>query len=253
MPVLDLFDLSGRTAIVTGASRGIGATMAKALDGAGAQVVLVARDEAALEAVAKELEHDPIVLPADLSEPGAPERVVARVAELAGGLHILVNNSGIAPLAPSVGVSLEDWERTLGVNLRAPFLLARESAKIMLENGGGKIVNVASIIAFASDAWSAAYTASKSGLVGLTRALAVEWARKGIQVNALCPGWIETDMTEAIRGSGKLEERVLNAVPQRRWGQPEDLSGGLIFLCSSASDFITGQTLVADGGLLAAW
>ncbi|HEY8547430.1 MAG TPA: glucose 1-dehydrogenase [Acidimicrobiales bacterium] len=253
MSVLASFDLSGRVAVVTGASRGIGAGMARALDEAGARVALVARGAEALAEVAKDLAHDPIVVPADLTDPDAPARIVGEVHEQAGRLDILVNNSGVCPVRPSVDVPLEEWDDTLALNLRAPFLLAREAAKVMLPAGGGKIVNVASVIAMAADAWAAAYTSSKSGVVGLTRSLALEWARKNIQVNALCPGWIETDLTSAMRDDGRLEQRVLAAVPQRRWGQPEDLSGALIFLCSSASDFVTGQTLVADGGLLAGW
>lgn len=253
MPVLDSFDLTDRVAIVTGASRGIGAGMAKALDEAGARVALVARDTGALAGVAEDLQNDPIVVTADLTGAEVPAAVVEQVHAEAGRLDILVNNSGVCPLGPSVDVPVEEWDSTVDLNLRAPFLLAREAAKVMLPAGGGKIVNVSSVIALASDAWSAAYSASKTGLLGLTRSLAIEWARKGIQVNSLCPGWIETDMTTAMRGDGRLEERVLKAVPQRRWGQPDDLSGALVFLSSSASDFVTGQTLVADGGLLAGW
>lgn len=253
MTPLDAFSLEGKIAIVTGASRGIGAAMARALDASGARVALVARTEPALNAVAEDLGNEPIVMVADLKDPQTPGLVVDQVVDEAGGLDILVNNSGMAPLAPAVDLPVEAWDETMGVNLRAPFLLAREAAKVMIPRGGGKIVNVSSIVAFAADAWAAAYASSKTGLLGLTRSLAIEWARKNIQVNALCPGWIATEMTDAMRGNGALEQRVLGAVPQRRWGDPEDMVGALIFLSSSASDFMTGQTLVVDGGLLAGW
>jgi len=251
--ILDLFDLSGRVAIVTGASRGIGAEISRALDSAGARVVLVARDEVAMADVAASLSNDPLMFQADLVAANAASDVVEFVRSTAGRIDILVNNAGVAPLSPAIDVRVDEWDAILDLNLRAPFLLAREAAKAMVPAGGGKIVNVSSAIALASDAWTAPYSASKSGMLGLTRALAVEWARRNIQVNTLCPGWIETAMTDAMRKMPDLEERVMRAVPQRRWGQPRDLSGAILFLCSSASDFVTGQTLTVDGGLTARW
>lgn len=247
------FRLDGRIAIVTGASRGIGASMARAIDAAGGRVALVARTRDDLEAVAEGLNNDPMVVTADLLEPDACRVVTEQVVSQAGGVDILVNNSGLSRPAPAVDVSLADWDDTLALNLRAAFALSQQVAPTMIERGGGKVVNVASVMALRGDSFAAAYAASKSGMLGLTRSLAVEWARHGIQVNALCPGWIETEMVSALRADERFERRVLRSVPQHRWGLPEDMDGPLVFLCSSASDFVTGQTLVADGGLTAGW
>jgi NAD(P)-dependent dehydrogenase (short-subunit alcohol dehydrogenase family) len=148
---------------------------------------------------------------------------------------------------------MSDWDDALDLNLRSAFILAQAVAPAMIAAGWGRIVNVASVLGHVSDTHSAAYSASKSGLIGLSRSLAVEWARRGITVNALCPGWIGTDMVEELRGNAAFEARVLSRVPMRRWGAPEDLDGALLFLCSDASAFMTGQSLVLDGGLLASW
>jgi NAD(P)-dependent dehydrogenase (short-subunit alcohol dehydrogenase family) len=247
-----LFDLTGRVAIVTGASRGIGERLARALDEAGCRVALVARSTDALEAVAATMANDPIVITADIGVAEEPGRVVAEVEAAAGRVDIVVNNAGLGIFGDARKLDVESWDRVHAVNVRAPFLFARAAAAGMIERGSGKIVNVASIIAFAADGYASPYAASKTGLLGLTRSLAIEWGRRGIQVNALCPGWVATELNDAVR-SEEFDKRVLDAIPQRRWGETDDMVGPVLFLCSPASDYITGQTLVVDGGLLAKW
>jgi NAD(P)-dependent dehydrogenase (short-subunit alcohol dehydrogenase family) len=250
----DLFSLEGRTALVTGASRGIGARIASVLDGAGARVALLARDEARLKAVASMLQHDPLVVAADAAGEVSLRAAVDSVQrKFGGGVDILVNNAGISKPTRATDVPLSDWDRILDINLRSAFVLAQALAPAMIAAGWGRIVNVASVMGHLGDAHGAAYSASKSGLVGLTRSLAVEWARRGITVNALCPGWIATDIVEELRANLKFEARVLGRVPMRRWGKPEDMDGALLFLTSDASAFMTGQSLVVDGGLMASW
>jgi NAD(P)-dependent dehydrogenase (short-subunit alcohol dehydrogenase family) len=248
-----LFDLSGRVAVVTGASRGLGAAAAAALDRAGARVALVARTADGLEKVAAGLSNDSLVVVGDIGDPETPAAAVARVAAELGPVDIVVNNAGIANLGPAHRLTQASWDEVMNVNVRASFLFAQAAAPGMRERGYGKIVNVASVIAQASDSHSAAYSASKTGILGLTRALAVEWAGQGIRVNALCPGWVLTEMTSALQSSEAFVNRVLNSVPQRRWGEPSDLDGAFVFLSSPASDFMTGQVLTVDGGLLSKW
>lgn len=245
----ELFSLRRRRALVTGASRGIGVTICRALDAAGAQVVLVARDAGRLEQLASELRNDPIVLPADLLE--SDEAV--RVAEQSGPVHVLVNNASLSEPTRAVELTLDSWDRTLSLNLRSAFALTQALAPGMIDAGWGKVVNVASVMAFFGDAYATAYAASKAGTLGITRSLAVEWARTGVCVNALCPGWIDTDMVADLRSDERFEKRVLRSVPMHRWGTPADLAGAAIFLAAPASDFMTGQALVVDGGLSASW
>lgn len=247
------FDLTGRVAVVTGASRGIGRSLACALDQAGARVALVARSTTALEEVAAELGNDPIVVTADLTQDAAPRRVADQVAAVTDGVDILINNSGVAEIEPALHLTMDSWDHVHQVNLRAAFLLAQAFAPSMIERGSGKIVNVGSVMSFRGDMNSAAYAASKAGLLGLTRSLAVEWARHGIQVNALCPGWIETEMTADLQADERFSQRVLRAVPQRRWGHANDLDAAAVFLCCPGTDYLTGQALVVDGGLTAGW
>jgi NAD(P)-dependent dehydrogenase (short-subunit alcohol dehydrogenase family) len=247
-----LFDLYGRVAIVTGASRGIGARLAQALDEAGCRVALVARTTDALETVAATLANDPLVFTADIADPAEPARVVAEVEKAAGRVDIVVNNAGLGGFGDARKIEVDNWDKVHDVNVRAPFLFARAAASGMVERGSGKIVNIASIIAFAADGYASPYAASKTGLLGLTRSLAIEWGRRGIQVNALCPGWVATELNDAVR-TEEFDKRVLDAIPQNRWGETDDMVGPVLFLCSPASDYVTGQTLVVDGGLLAKW
>lgn len=247
-----LFDLTDRVAIVTGASRGIGARLAQGLDEAGCRVALVARSKDALEGVAASLTNDPLVIAADIGDPDVPGAVVAEVEEAAGRIDIVVNNAGMPGFGDARKLDVELWDRVHNVNLRAPFLFARAAAPGMIERGYGKIVNVASVIAFAADGYASPYAASKTGVLGLTRSLAIEWGRRGIQVNALAPGWVATELNEAVR-TEEFDKRVIDAIPASRWGETDDMVGPVLFLCSPASNYVTGQTLIVDGGLLAKW
>jgi 2-dehydro-3-deoxy-D-gluconate 5-dehydrogenase len=248
-----LFDLTGRVAVVTGASRGLGAAAASALDRGGARVALVARTASDLTSVASTLKNEPMVFDVDISDETVPAAVIAEVEQHAGKVDIVVNNAGVSNLTAAQRTTVESWDQVFDTNVKASFLFAQAAAAGMRSRGYGKIVNVSSVIAYASDSHSAAYSASKTGILGLTRALAVEWARFGIRVNALCPGWVLTEMTSALKENAAFADRVLGSVPQRRWGEPSDLDGAFIYLSSAASDFMTGQALTVDGGLLAKW
>lgn len=249
----DLFGLAGRRAVVTGASRGIGARAAQALDAAGATLALVARSEDQLHQVAKTLTNEPLVVPADLRSEAGVGEVAAAVADAWGGADILVNNAGLSRPAPALELRTEDWDAVLDVNLRSVFTLTRALAAGMLDRGWGRVINVSSVLSLVGDAWAAPYAASKAGLNGLTRSLAVEWASRGVTVNALCPGWVDTDMVADLRADPNFDKRVLRRVAARRWGVPEDMDGALLLLAAPASSYLTGQTLVVDGGLAAGW
>jgi 2-deoxy-D-gluconate 3-dehydrogenase len=253
MPVLDIFDLTGRRVLVTGASRGIGAGLAAALGQAGAEVALVARDRAALTTVAAEIEQKTVCIAADLSDPAAAVDVVEQAEQALGPLDVLVNNSAMTVGGPALDATADSWDTVSNLNARAPFLLAQAAARGMIERRSGKIINLGSIVSYVGDSMAPAYVATKTAVLGLTRALAVEWAPFGVTVNALCPGWIETDMTADLQANAKFNERVLRSVPARRWGKPSDLTAAMIFLASPGSDFMTGQSLIVDGGLLARW
>lgn len=248
-----LFRVDGATAVVTGASRGIGALAARVLDNAGARVVLCARDTAQLEQVADGLRNSPVVLPADLGDRNGAEALVSNLQRELGRVDILVNNAGAHVSAGAMDIAADDWDRVLEVNLRSAFLLARGCAPMMATEGRGKIVNVGSVLGMLSDVDSSAYVTSKAGLLGLTRALAAEWGRRGITVNLLTPGWIETDMVKGLRANDAFDKRVRRRTPLGRWGTTDDLCGALLFLSSRASDFVTGHALVVDGGLSARW
>jgi NAD(P)-dependent dehydrogenase (short-subunit alcohol dehydrogenase family) len=249
----ELFDLHGLTALVTGASRGIGRAAASILDSAGARVVLCGRDTAALAETELLLRNDPLVIPADLSRREGPTKLAEQVLDATGRIDILINNAGVQTIAPALTSSESDWDFVQDVNVRAVFLLSRALAPAMIESGWGKIVNVASILGVVGDRNASAYITSKAGMMGLTRALAVEWASSGVTVNALCPGWIATEMVEDARHIDGFDRKVLARTPQRRWGTPDDLAGALLFLSSPASNFVAGHALVVDGGLTASW
>lgn len=251
--VSTMFALDDTTAVVTGASRGIGALGARVLAAAGARVALCARDTAQLEQVAAELPNDPIVLPTDLADPDGADALVAELQRELGRVDILINNAGSHAGVGAMDIGADEWDRVLQVNLRSAFLLARGCARMMSAERYGKIVNVGSVLGMLSDIDSSAYVTSKAGLLGLTRALATEWGRHGITVNVIAPGWIETDMVQGLRANDAFDRRVRGRTPLGRWGTTNDLAGALLFLSSPASDFVTGQALVVDGGLSARW
>jgi 2-deoxy-D-gluconate 3-dehydrogenase len=247
-----LFDLQGKVAAVTGANTGLGQAMAIALARAGARVALVGRSEPAetQQAIAN-LGGESAAIMADLSRSGCAERVVAETVSSLGSIDILVNNAGVIRRTDALHFTEKDWDDVLDTNLKTPFFLARAAARRMLENGGGKIINVASLLSFQGGIRVASYTASKSGLAGLTRLLANEWAHQGINVNAIVPGYFATNNTEALRNDADRNREILSRIPAARWGEPSDLAGTVIFLASGASDYVHGALLPVDGGWLA--
>ena len=252
--ILDRFDLSGKTALVTGSSRGLGKAIAIALAEAGADLVCHARRSGgateAVEAV-KSLGRVAVEVLGDMSDPQAPAKVFeSAVAEL-GRVDILVNNAGTIRRAPAADHSEEDWSLVIETNLSSVFRLSQAAGRHMIERGGGKIINIASLLSFQGGITVPAYTASKSGVAGLTKALANEWARQGINVNAIAPGYIETDNTAALRADETRNRQIMERIPAGRWGAAGDLAGAAVFLASAASDYIHGHTLVVDGGWMA--
>ncbi len=244
-----IFDLTGRTVVVTGASSGIGRRMAEVLAGAGATVAVTARRADRLEALAAE--HDRIVpFTADLAVAAEREELIARIEERLGTVDVLVNNAGTADPKPIESETLEDFTAMLEVNLTAAWHLSKLVGVGMVAQGSGSIVNIASIIGVvaATPVKQSGYPAAKGGLVNLTRELAVQWARKGIRVNAICPGWFETEMTEGMVGTEKGDDFIATNTPLRRAGRVEEMDGPILLLASDASSFMTGTVVMVDGG-----
>ncbi|QDY08282.1 SDR family oxidoreductase [Micromonospora sp. HM134] len=248
-----LFDLSGRTAVVTGARRGIGLAMAEALAVAGADVVGVS---AHLEATGSEVEQRVraagrsfTALRADLADRAAVRRLVADLHAL-GPVDILVNNGGTIARAPAAEHSDEIWDHVIEVNLTSQFVLSREIGREMVARGRGKIIFTASLLSFQGGITVPGYAAAKSGLAGLTKALANEWAAHGVNVNAVAPGYIATDNTRALREDPERDRAILTRIPAGRWGDATDLAGATVFLAAPASDYVNGIVLPVDGGWL---
>lgn len=247
-----LFDLSGRVAVVTGANTGIGQGIALALAAAGADIAAVGRS-AATETVekARALGRRAEIISADLSTIEPVGRVVDEAVEKLGKIDILVNNAGIIRRNDSIDFTEEDWDAVVDTNLKSVFFLCQAAAKKMIPQGGGKIINIASMLTFQGGIRVPSYTASKSGIGGLTKLLANEWASKGINVNAIAPGYIETNNTTALRADQERNKSILDRIPAGRWGSPDDMGGAAVFLASSASDYVQGHILAVDGGWLA--
>lgn len=247
-----LFSLEGQVAIVTGASRGLGKASAIALAGAGATVVGVARDLDALN------ELTAVILPArlrlhqtDVTEPDEMMAVVQSTMSEFERVDILVNNAGIIRRSPAIDYTGEDWNAVIDTNLNAVFSWSQAVGRVMIEQGSGKIINIASLLSFTGGLNVAAYAAAKGAVAQLTKALANEWAKYNVQVNAIAPGYFVTDATAALRSNSERKAQILSRIPAGRWGEPEDLAGATIFLASSASDYMSGHILVVDGGFLA--
>jgi len=248
----DRFRLDGKVALVTGASRGLGAGMARALAGAGAEVVLHASERpasATAAAIASATGRQSVTLTADLGDRAATDRLIGDAIAAFGRLDILVNNAGLIRRQPAASHPDDDWDRVLEVDLSSVFRLCRAAGHHMIERRqGGKIVNIASLLSFQGGITVPGYAAAKGGVMQLTKALANEWAAHGINVNAIAPGYMETDNTAPLRADAVRNRQITERIPAGRWGTPEDLAGAAIFLASPASDYVNGHVLVVDGG-----
>ena len=250
----DPFSLAGRRALVTGASRGLGRAAAVALGRAGASVVCVSSQPGGAADTAtgvRALGVQAWELAADLSDRDAALAMADEAERVAGPIDILVNNAGTIRRHPAAEFPAEDWDLVLRTNLDSVWLLSQRLGRGMVERGRGKIVNVASLLSFQGGVTVPAYTASKHAVAGLTKALANEWARHGVQVNAVAPGYMRTDNTQALRDNPTRSTEILGRIPAGRWGEPEDLAGAIVFLASPASDYVNGHVLVVDGGWMA--
>ena len=250
---MTMFDLSGRWAIVTGANTGIGRAIAVGLARAGADIVGVGRS--AMTETAAEVAgcgRTFVSVAADLSEPGVADRVMAEALAAAATPDILVNNAGIIRRADALEFSEEDWDAVIDTNLKSVFFLCQAFAKAALAaDRPAKIINIASLLSFQGGIRVPSYTASKSGLAGLTKLLANEWAARGINVNAIAPGYVETNNTEALRADAERSADILKRIPAGRWASPDDMAGAAVFLASPASNYVHGAILPVDGGWLA--
>ncbi|MFC0329440.1 2-dehydro-3-deoxy-D-gluconate 5-dehydrogenase KduD [Paenibacillus sepulcri] len=245
-----LFDLTGKSAIVTGASRGIGKAIALALAEAGADVALVTNQTNPADIVQEiaALNRKSVVIKADLSDESRLPGVINQTMDAFGKIDILVNNSGIIRRTPAADHAAADWHDVINVNLNAVFFLSQLAGREMIRQGSGKIINIASMLSFQGGINVPGYTASKHAVAGVTKALANEWASKGVQVNAIAPGYIATDNTEQLRQDPDRSRQILERIPAGRWGRAEDLKGPVVLLASAASDYMNGHVMCVDGG-----
>ncbi|MGF6509520.1 2-dehydro-3-deoxy-D-gluconate 5-dehydrogenase KduD [Paraburkholderia sp. CI3] len=250
---VNTFDLTGKVAIVTGSNTGLGAGMAVALAAAGCDIVGVSRADAGTTAARVEaLGRRFADVRADLASTVSVDDIVRAALEAFGRIDVLVNNAGIIRREDALEFGEDDWDAVMDVNLKSLFFLSQAAARqFVRQQSGGKIINVASMLSFQGGIRVASYTASKSGVLGLTRLLANEWAARRINVNAIAPGYMATANTAALRDDAQRNEEILGRIPAGRWGVPDDLAGPVVFLASSASDYVHGHTLAVDGGWLA--
>jgi 2-dehydro-3-deoxy-D-gluconate 5-dehydrogenase len=247
-----LFDLTGRVAVVTGGNGGIGLGMAHGLAAAGATIVVAARNAEKAGAAVAALGGNSAFIALDVADESSCRALVDRTADRFGRLDILVNNAGTSIRKPPETYNSAEWHAVLDTNLTGAFLCSQAAHPVMTRSGGGKIINIGSMFALFGSAYAAPYAASKGALVQLTKSLAAAWAQNNIQVNAVLPGWIDTELTRDARQQvAGLHERVLARTPAGRWGAPQDLAGIAVFLASPASDFVTGAAIPVDGGFSA--
>jgi 2-deoxy-D-gluconate 3-dehydrogenase len=243
------FDLTGPVAIVTGGNGGIGLGMAQGLAAAGAAIVVAARNREKSEAAIAELGAASAFIALDVADPNSCRALVAETLGRFGRLDILVNNAGMSIRKPPETYAVEEWQAVLATNLTGAFVCSQAAYPAMKAQGGGKIINIGSMMSIFGGAYAAPYSTSKGGLVQMTKSLATAWAKDNIQVNAVVPGWIDTELTRDARAQVPgLNERVLNRTPAGRWGVPADLAGIAVFLAAPASDFLTGAAIPVDGG-----
>lgn len=248
--ILDKFKLNGKTALVTGSSRGLGAAIAVALAQAGANVAVHGSSQAPHSTQQKVIAEgrQSIALAGDVGKKEVCARLVEDTVKHFGTIDILVNNAGTIRRSPAVEHSEEDWKELIDVNLSSVFRLTQNAGRHMLARGSGKIINIASLLTFQGGIFVPSYAAAKGGVGQLTKAFANEWASKGVNVNAIAPGYMDTDNTEALRKNPERAPKILERIPAGRWGTPEDLAGAAVFLASSASDYVHGHILIIDGG-----
>lgn len=249
--ILDQFKLDGKVALVTGGGRGLGKSMSKALAEAGADLVIVSRQFNNLKKTAEEIQtlgRKVLPIAADVTNFEEVEKATAQALDHFGTIDILVNNSGIGIDKPVLELTPDEWDQVLDLNLKAVFLCSKSVGAHMVKSGRGKIINISSMFAFIGSTSISSYCASKGGVVQLTKALALEWVRYNVQVNALCPGYFLTDMNREFFSSEKGKELIRLKIPMRRLGEPAELGGILVYLASSASSFVTGAAFVIDGG-----
>jgi len=250
--ILDAFRIDGQVAVVTGGTKGLGKAIALALAEAGADVAVVSRTPD------PDIENDILALgrrymhhKADLTKRGHTRKVIPAVLQQMGGVNILVNNAGIIRRSAAVDYSEKDWDETLEIDLTASFILCQAAGRIMLEEGQGKIINIASVLAFQGGINVVAYAAAKHGIAGLTKALANDWAIKGVNVNAIAPAFFATEFTEALQHDPDRSKAITSRTPAARWGDPREIAGMALFLASPASNFVHGAILPVDGGWMA--
>lgn len=250
---ISLFDLSGKTALVTGSSRGLGRAFAEGLAGAGARVILNGVDPVRLENAATDMRasnHNVLTSAFDVTDEPAVVAAFEQFDRDGIQVDILVNNAGIQFRKPMLELATADWRRVIDTNLTSAFIVGREAAKRMVARGAGKVINVGSLTSELARATVAPYTVAKGGIKMLTKAMAAEWGEKGIQANAIGPGYMITDMNEALIANPEFDAWVKARTPARRWGRPEELAGTVIYFASAASDYVNGQIVYADGGMI---
>ena len=251
---MNFFSLKGKTAIVTGGNSGLGQAFAMALAKAGANLFIPSfvKDNGETKEIIEKQGVEVEFMQVDITEKGAPQKIIAACCERFGTVDILVNNAGTIRREDALSFSEKDWDEVMNLNLKSVFFLAQAVARQFLaQDSGGKIINIASMLSFQGGIRVPSYTASKSGVLGITRLLANEWAQHRINVNAIAPGYMATNNTQQLRDDADRSKAILDRIPAARWGTPEDLKGPVVFLASAAADYISGYTVAVDGGWLA--